>query len=144
MAESKSLLNLPVPRREFLKASSAAAIGIAASGLLRPGSLFAAGGAPVSLPLLGVGFTADDVAHKSVRLVDARDVLTGDPTFLSSGARLTIASFGPAESPFTLSLGSTSGTYKLQKGIYVVAFRDDAGSDGTPIWDRLTVARRGE
>lgn len=222
MAALKSLFNVPVPRRQFLKASSAAAIGVAASGLLNPKSLFAAGEAPVSLPLLGVGFTADDVAHKAVRLADARDILTGDPTFLSRSARLTIASFSPAESrakkgapgaaidavfpvlgkepakyprfqawcyrakesgveagdtsftmpvtategirlvvrplapmgvkepvvatesPFTLALSSTNGAYKLQKGIYVVAFRDEAGSDSSPAWERLTIVRRGE
>src|SRR5256885_16617184 len=98
MAESKSLFNAPVPRREFLKASSVAAIGIAAGSLLRTDSLFAAGDAPVSLPLLGVGFTPDAVGPKGIRLADARDALSGDPTFLSRGARLTIASFAPAES----------------------------------------------
>jgi len=220
MAESKSLLNSLIPRRDFIKASSAAAVGIAASGLFRPDVLLAAGDAPVSLPLLGVGFTADDLAEKSARLIDARAALSGDPSFISRGARLTIASFGPAESrskksapgaaidaifpvlgrdaakfprfqawcyrakdsgieagstsftmpvtatdgirlvvrplgpigepapaiesPFTLSLNSMSGAYKLQKGTYVVAFRDDASNDVEPNWGRLTVMRRGE
>lgn len=223
MAESNSLFNSLIPRRDFIKASSAAAVGIAASGLLRPDALFAATGeAPVSLPLLGVGFTADEIGQKSTRLIDARSVLTGDPTFISRGARLTIASFGPAESrskksapgaaidaifpvlgreaakfprfqawcyrakesgveaggtsftmpvtatdgvrlvvrplapmgetapvasvesPFTLALDSSNGAYKLQKGTYVVAFRDDASNDVAPNWDRFTVVRHGE
>jgi hypothetical protein len=221
MAESKSFSSSLIPRRDFLKASSVAAVGIAASGLLRPDVLLAAGDAPVSLPLLGVGFTADDVTQKNVRLTDARSVLSGDPTFLSRGARLTIASFGPAESrskksapgaaidaifpvlgrenakfprfqawcyrvkesgveagntsftipvtatdgiqlivrplapigetapvaiesPFNLALGTANGAYKLQKGIYVVAFRDDASNDVAPIWERLTLVRHGE
>ena len=40
MTELKSLLNVPVPRRQFLKTSSAAAVGFAAAGLFRPGSVF--------------------------------------------------------------------------------------------------------
>jgi hypothetical protein len=220
MAESKSLLNSLIPRRDFLKASSAAAVGIAASGMLRPETLLAAGDAPVVLPLLGVGFTAEELGQKSARLIDARAALSGDPTFLSRGARLTIASFGPAESrskksmpgaaidaifpvlgkeadkfprfrawcyrvkdsgveagntsftmpvsatdglrlvvrplaaigepepatesPFTLALNSVNGAYKLQKGTYVVAFRDDASNDVEPNWSRLTVVRHGE
>jgi len=223
MAAMKSIFNVPVPRRQFLKASSAAAIGLAASGLLNPKSLLA-GEAPVVLPLLGVGFTPDEVGHKGVRLTDARDVLSGDPTFISRGARLTIASFSPmpparsnkasagaaidaifpalgrtaehyprfqawayrtkesgpdagissftmpviatdgvqlvvrplapigadaakftaTQSALTLSLGSTNGAYKLQKGIYVVAFRDAFGSDDAPLWNRLTLTSRDE
>jgi hypothetical protein len=219
MAASKSLLNVPVARRQFLKASSVAAIGFAATGLIRPGSLF---GAAITVPLLGVGFTpADDVVHGNARLIDATSALAGDPTFISRGARLTISAFSPAsrghktqegaaidaifpilgreaekyprfqawsfrakesgiesgrgsftmpvtatdgirlvvrslaapgaeapavetQSPFSLSLGSSDGSYKLQKGTYVVAFRDANGSDGAPSWSRLFLARRDE
>src|SRR5438034_2331309 len=220
MAGSKSLLNVPVARRQFLKASSVAAIGFAAAGLIRPDSLF---GAAITVPLLGVGFTpADDVVHGNARLIDATSALSGDPTFISRGARLTISSFSPAarghktqegaaidaifpilgreaekyprfqawsfrakesglesgrgsftmpvtatdgiqlvvrplpapgaeasaaaatQSPFALSLGSASGSYKLQKGTYVVAFRDANGSDGAPNWNRLYLARHDE
>ena len=219
MAGSKSLLNVPVARRQFLKASSVAAIGFAAAGLIRPDSLF---GAAVTVPLLGVGFTPDDVTLGRAGLIDATSALSGDPTFISRGARLTISSFSPAarghktqegaaidaifpilgrepekyprfqawsfrakesglesgrgsftmpvtatdgiqlvvrplpapgaeasaaaamQSPFALSLGSASGSYKLQKGTYVVAFRDANGSDGAPNWSRLFLARRDE
>lgn len=220
MAESKSFLNVPVPRRQFLKATSAAAVGFAAAGLFRPESLLAAG-APVVLPLLGVGFTPDELGPKGARLVDATDVSSGDPTFLSRGARLTIASFSPlpsrskrsapgaaidaifpvygqsaekyprfqawcyrakesgveagatsftmpvtatdgiqlvvrplaapgadaaaaTQSPFSLSLGSRNGTYKLQKGTYVVAFREETEGGGAPLWQRLTLVRHNE
>src|SRR5256885_7680390 len=220
MTELKSLPSVPVPRRRSLKPGPAAAVGFAAAGLFRPGSVLAAG-APVVLPLLGVGFTPDEVGEKSVRLTDAAHALSGDPTFLSRGARLTIASFTPAasrakrsspgaaidaifpilgasaekyprfqawcyrakesgleagsgsftmpvtatdgiqlvvrplaaigaeapaattQSPFALSLGTGGGAYKLQKGTYVVAFREESGNDGTPLWDRLTLVRRG-
>src|ERR1051325_3071309 len=102
MAASKSLFTVPIPRRQFLKAGSAAAIGIAASGLLNPGSLFAAGELP--MPLLGVGFTADEIGENSVRLTDARYALSGDPTFISRGARLTIGSFTAARTRSNRSL----------------------------------------
>src|SRR5437870_1769054 len=89
-----SLFHKPVPRRQILKVSSAAAIGFAAAGLVRPDSLFGAE-APVSLPLLGVGFTPDEPSEKNGRLTDAASMLAGDPTFISRGARLTITSFAP-------------------------------------------------
>ena len=218
MAASKSFLNVPVPRRQFLKATSAAAAGFAAAGLLRPDSLF---GEAMTVPLLGVGFTPDEVIEGGhARLSDATSALSGDPTFISRGARLTINSFKPSprghkvqdgaaidaifpvlgresekyprfqawsfrakqsgieagngtftmpvtatdgirlvvralaapgadksvetQSPFALSLGTAGGSYKLQKGTYVVAFRTASGDEGAPSWGRMALARSDE
>jgi hypothetical protein len=76
-----------IARREFLKSGSVAAALLA----LHPVSLFAASN---SSAVLSVGF-ADRVPApgEGVRLIGAERVLSGDPAFISRGARVTIGSF---------------------------------------------------
>ena len=68
MAGSKSLLNVPVARRQFLKASSVAAIGFAATGLIRPDSLF---GAAITVPLHGAVIADDKRDNATLRVTGA-------------------------------------------------------------------------
>jgi len=81
------------PRREFLKVT---ALGIVA-GALNPSVASAARlltRNPGGEPLLAIGFAENaPQAGQSVALQSASSVLTGDPTFISRGARVTIASF---------------------------------------------------
>ena len=86
-----------VARREFLKATSAGAIGLTAAAL-NPKRLF---GAPRGdrgvLPLLSIGYTpSTPESGERVRLTAADRALVGDPTFISRGARVTIRSFSRA------------------------------------------------
>lgn len=81
----------PLPRREFLRISATAVAGIAATSLISPTSLFAAG---ANTPLLSIGYSPsipDD--GQRVSLVSAADILSSDPGFLRSRARVTVAGF---------------------------------------------------
>ena len=207
-----------VARREFLKTGSAAAIGLSAIAV-SPQSLFAAAIGDRGLrPLLSVGYAPSlPEAGESVRLVSAERVLTGDPTFISRGARVTVRSFARAEryrelvggasieaispvigyapekyprfrawsystdknnlenvagpigftlpvtatgglqlvirsftsgttetaveSPIDLTLGTESGAMKLQRGVYVIVFRETAG-DAVPPWTAHSLSLR--
>jgi hypothetical protein len=206
-----------VARREFLKTGSAAAIGL--SAMVSAESLFAA--APTDrmiMPLLGVGYAPEvPEAGHSVRLAAAGKALSGDPSFISRGARVTIHSFArmrrhkalaggaaidvihpalsytpekyprfrawaystdknavendggpigftvpvtatqglqfvirrvpgetdetPVEMPLALTLGSETGALKLQRGVYVIAFRESFG-DSVPPWSAHSVSLR--
>ena len=59
--------------------------------------------------------------------------------------RVTATKEEPAtETPLALTLGSASGTMKLQRGVYVVAFRESA-DDSAPSWNaRLLSSREGQ
>jgi hypothetical protein len=77
-----------MPRREFLRLSSVAAVGVAVVAFSE-GSLFAASGNVD--PLLGVGYTPDVPKNGfSVSMADATTVLSPDPTFISRGARVRV------------------------------------------------------
>jgi hypothetical protein len=82
----------PIPRREFLRISSSAALGIAASGLIDPMSLFAA---TPNLPLLSIGYaSAIPTAGRQAPLAAAATaILSGDPSFLRRSARVKVAGF---------------------------------------------------
>jgi hypothetical protein len=84
------------PRREFLKVTT---FGIVA-GALNPGILSAARllkRNPGGEPLLAIGFAENaPKAGESVALQSASSLLTGDPTFISRGVRLTFDSFSRA------------------------------------------------
>lgn len=90
----------PLPRRDFLKISSAAVLGAAASAFT-PGVLLI----PFErsdAPLLGVGWAAAPPAENaaSVRLGDARRLVFGESKFSSKGVRLAIGpSAGHVVSP---------------------------------------------
>jgi hypothetical protein len=76
-----------IGRRQFLRVSTAAAIGVAA-GALTPRTAFAA---PTTLRILGVGYAPSlPSAGSSVSLSDAMSILTPDPTFISRAARLSV------------------------------------------------------
>lgn len=82
-------------RREFLRIGSVAALAVSASGLLAPAAF--AANAENNSPLLGIGYTPVLPAVNSpVRLANASSILTGDPSFLARGARVTIGSFARA------------------------------------------------
>ena len=87
-------LSRPIPRREFLRISSTAVVGIAATSLVESTRLFATT-TSVSQPLLSIGFASHIPAPgASSRLGFASGLLTSDPAFLARGARVTIAGFG--------------------------------------------------
>jgi len=88
-----------VARRDFLKTSSAAAVGLSAVAF-SPGSLFAAPSSENDFaPLLGVGYAQSaPEAGQSVRLAPADRALVGDPSFISRSARVTIHTFARAAS----------------------------------------------
>jgi hypothetical protein len=80
-----------LPRRDFLKISSAAVIGAAATALT-PGALLI----PLErsdAPLLGIGWAAAPPTENaaSVRLGDARRLVFGDSRFAANRVRLAIA-----------------------------------------------------
>jgi hypothetical protein len=80
-----------IPRREFLRISSAAAMGLAvvAAG---EGKLFAATSSGL-VPLMGVGYAPSLPATGfSIPLADAASILSPDPRFISTGARIAVVS----------------------------------------------------
>jgi hypothetical protein len=78
-----------IPRREFLRISSAAAIGVVVVAA-SDGTLFAATSSGI-VPLMDVGFAASlPPAGYSVPLSSASSILSPDPHFISSGARISM------------------------------------------------------
>ena len=78
-----------IPRREFLRISSAAAMGLAvvAAG---EGKLFAATSSGL-VPLMGVGYAPSlPAAGFSIPLASADSILSPDPRFISTGARVAV------------------------------------------------------
>lgn len=76
-----------MPRRQFLRISSVAAVGFTVA-VLSEGDLFAA--SPI-VPLIGVGYTASlPKPGFSVRMADASTVVTPDPSFISRRARVSV------------------------------------------------------
>jgi hypothetical protein len=78
-----------IPRREFLRISSAAAMGLAvvAAG---EGKLFAATSSGL-VPLMGVGYAPSLPATGfSIPLASADSILSPDPRFISTGARVSV------------------------------------------------------
>jgi hypothetical protein len=209
-----------IPRREFLRISSVAALGVAVVSIGER-KLFAVESSGI-VPLMDVGYAPSlPLAGYSVPLASAASILSPDPRFLSSGARVSVAGAkraanhanapggiavdalfpvshrspdeplhyrffsvsgrtdtdaisGPLSftiqasatsgvsflvrrqrpstapetseppaieaeaSPVTLSLGNVAGP-KLTRGVYVFAFREEAG-DSMPSWGRMAVA----
>lgn len=83
-----------MPRRQFLRISSAAAVGLTVA-VLSEGDLFAA---PPIVPLIGIGYAAAlPKPGFSVRMADASTVVTPDPTFISRRARVSVV--GGAHQP---------------------------------------------
>jgi hypothetical protein len=93
MSPSENAKKLSLDRREFVKVGSLAAVGLA----LQPGLLHAAVGA-TALPILSVGYSdsVPEVAGQSFHLRAAKDLLFGDPSFLSRSARIRIGTFSRA------------------------------------------------
>ena len=79
-------------RREFLRISSTAVIGIAASGLINPKALFGATTAGSAFqPLLSIGYApVVPWGGGFVPLASAEGNLTPDPLFIMRGARVTV------------------------------------------------------
>jgi hypothetical protein len=78
-----------MPRREFLRISSVAAMGLAvvAAG---EGKLFAASSSGI-VPLMDVGYAPSlPMAGYSSPLASADSILSPDPRFISSGARVSV------------------------------------------------------
>lgn len=125
--------NAGLPRRDFLKISSLAAFGIAA-GALRPDPLRAAS-ANSGPPLLAVGYVENaPAAGAAVDMSSADSILSGDPTFISRGARLTFRSPGISDSDRSLGaavdvlfplLGFTAAQFPRYRAWFFA--RDDAG-----------------
>ena len=88
----------PLARREFLRISSTAVIGIADSGFLNPKALLAAATASSAFqPLLSIGFAPSlPEVGSSVVLGSADSLLMPDPLFISRGARVTVHGSGRA------------------------------------------------
>lgn len=209
-----------IPRREFLRISSVAALGVAVVAA-SDRKLFAAESSGI-VPLMDVGYAPSlPLSGYSVPLASASSILSPDPRFISSGARISVAgakraanhanapggvavdalfpvshrnpdepahyrffsvagrpdadaisgalSFTiqapsttgvsflvrrqrPSNAPetseppaieaetanLTLSLGNVAGP-KLTRGVYVFAFREEAG-DSMPSWGRMAIA----
>ena len=87
-----SAVSKPLARREFLRISSTAVIGIAASGLINPKALFAATTANSTFqPLLSIGYApVVPWGGGFVSLASADSNLTPDPLFIMRGARVTV------------------------------------------------------
>jgi hypothetical protein len=78
-----------IARREFLRVSSVAALGIAVAATSKR-SLFAAESSGI-VPLMGVGYAPSlPAAGFSVPFIDAFSILSPDPHFISSGARISV------------------------------------------------------
>jgi len=78
-----------IPRREFLRISSAAAMGLAVVAVGER-NLFAAGPSGL-LPLMDVGYAPSlPATGYSVPLASANSILSPDPHFISSGARVAM------------------------------------------------------
>lgn len=86
---NKQVVSNGIPRREFLRISSAAAMGLAVAAIGEP-KLFAAGTAGIT-PLMDVGYGPSlPAAGYSVPLASASSILSPDPRFISSGARVAV------------------------------------------------------
>jgi len=78
-----------IPRREFLRISSAAAMGLAVIAV-GEGKLFAAGSSGI-VPLMDVGYAPSLPATGfSIPLASADSILSPDPRFISTGARVAV------------------------------------------------------
>jgi len=78
-----------IPRREFLRISSAAAMGIAVVAV-GEGKLFAATSSGL-VPLMDVGYAPSlPAAGFSIPLASADSILSPDPRFISTGARIAV------------------------------------------------------
>jgi len=78
-----------IPRREFLRISSAAAMGLAVVAV-GEGKLFAATSSGL-VPLMGVGYAPSLPATGfSIPLASADSILSPDPRFISTGARVSV------------------------------------------------------
>src|SRR5438105_12369212 len=78
-----------IPRREFLRISSAAAMGLAVIAV-GEGKLFAAGSSGI-VPLMDVGYAPSLPATGfSIPLASADSILSPDPRFISTGARVSV------------------------------------------------------
>ncbi len=78
-----------IPRREFLRISSAAAVGLAVVAIGEK-NLFAASSSGI-VPLMDVGYAPSlPMAGYSVPLASASSILSPDPRFISSGARVAV------------------------------------------------------
>src|SRR5260221_3379032 len=88
-----SFVSKPLARREFLRISSTAVVGIAASGLINPKALLAATTATGAAfqPLLSIGYAPQlPWGDGAVALTSADNNLTPDPLFIMRGARVTV------------------------------------------------------
>ncbi len=87
-----SVVSKPLGRREFLRISSTAVVGIAATGLINPKSLFAATTSGSAFqPLLSIGYApAVPWNGNSAPLRSADSNLTPDPYFITRGARVAV------------------------------------------------------
>ena len=131
-----------IPRREFLRISSAAAMGLAvvAAG---EGKLFAATSSDL-VPLMGVGYAPSLPATGfSIPLADAGSILSPDPRFISTGARVAVVgskrAAGHANAPggiavdalFTVSHRPDSDPLRFR--FFSIAGRPDQDSISGPL-----------
>jgi hypothetical protein len=78
-----------IPRREFLRISSVAALGVAVV-TISDGNLFAATSSGI-VPLMDIGYAPSlPAAGFSIPLSAADSILSPDPRFISTGARISV------------------------------------------------------
>jgi hypothetical protein len=78
-----------IPRREFIRISSVAAVGVAIV-TMSDGNLFAATSSGI-VPLMDVGYAPSlPAAGFSTQLNSADSILSPDPRFISTGARISV------------------------------------------------------
>jgi hypothetical protein len=86
-----------IPRREFLRISSVAALGVAVVSISER-NLFAASSSGI-VPLMDVGYAPSLPAPGySVPLASASSILSPDPRFISTGARVSVVGAARAAS----------------------------------------------
>lgn len=86
-----------IPRREFLRISSVAALGVAVAAMSER-SLFAAESSGI-VPLMDIGYAPFlPLPGYSVPLAAASSILSPDPHFIGSGARVSVVGAGRAAS----------------------------------------------
>ena len=96
-----------IPRREFLRISSVAAIGVAVV-TMSDGNLFAATSSGI-VPLMDVGYAPSlPAAGFSVPLSSADSILSPDPRFISTGARVSVVGAKRADRHATRPAASAS------------------------------------
>jgi hypothetical protein len=140
--KSKNVAN-GIPRREFLRISSVAAIGVAVAAISERKAFAAASDSGI-VPLMGVGYAPSlPLTGYSIPLASADSILSPDPRFISSGAHISVVgsrrAAGHANTPGGIGVDALFATNHRQPGdpshftFFSISGRSDADSVSGPI-----------